>query len=222
MKNFKERYKHLDVSPIIKVGGRELMTVDKVADIVPTSETPENNTFVFTISTNDIDRTNDLMIPQGALLDNYRRNPVVLSQHDSWDYPFGKSIDIQVTATGLVAKAVFHDYTDESRLMLKLLNGGYLNAASIGFSPIEWNDRMPADGELLHPTYDIPTVREYTKWDLHEWSVVTIPCNGFAVRPAKDIDEAVSKNIIQENHPIVIEIKKKREPIKIIIPHKGR
>lgn len=204
------------------MGGREIMTVDKVADIAPVSDVAENSEFVFTISTNNIDRCNDIMVSGGALLENYKRNPVVLKQHCSYENPYGKTLDIQVTATGLVAKAKFHDFTDDSKLMIKLLNGGYLNAASIGFAPLEWIDRTPVDGELIHPTYDMPQVREYTKWDLHEWSVVTIPANGYAVRPAKSIDDAVSKNIIPENHPIVIEIKRKSKIPKIIISQKGR
>ena len=219
MLNFKDRYKNLVDSPVIKMGGREIMTVDKVADIAPVSDVAENSEFVFTISTNNIDRCNDIMIPSGALLDNYKRNPVVLSQHRSYEYPFGRTTDIQVTPTGLVATAKFHDYTDEAKLIIKLLNGGYLNAASIGFAPLEWIDRTPAEGELIHPTDDMQ-VREYTKWDLYEWSVVTIPANGYAVRPAKNIDDAVSKNIIPENHPIVIEIKKKSKIPKIIISQK--
>ncbi len=202
------------------MGNREIMTVDKIAEIAAVSDSAENSEFVFTISTNNIDRCNDIMIPGGALLDNYRRNPVVLTQHRSYDYPFGRTTNIEVTATGLVATAKFHDYTDEAKLIIKLLNGGYLNAASIGFAPLEWLDRTPLDGEVLHPTYDIPQVREYTKWDLHEWSVVTIPANGYAVRPAKNIDDAIDKNIIPENHPIVIEIKKKSKLPKIII-HRG-
>jgi len=223
MTNFKDRYKSLTDSPIIKMGGREIMTVDKIADVAAVSESETNNEFVFTISTNDIDRCNDIMIPSGAMLDNYKRNPVVLSQHRSYDYPFGRTTDIQVTATGLVAKAFFHAYTDEAKLIINLLNGKFLNAASIGFAPIEWIDRSPNEGELIHPTYEMPTVREYTKWDLHEWSVVTIPANGFAVRPEKNIDDAVNKGIIPENHPIVIEIKKKSKLPKITIsPIKGK
>lgn len=219
MKNFQDRYKLLSNTPVIKLNGREIMTIDKIAEIVPVSDSTENNIFKFIISTNHIDRCNDIMVPSGAMLDNYKRNPVVLSQHRSFDYPFGTTTSIEVTPSGIVATAKFHDFSDEAKLILKLLNGGYLNAASIGFSPIEWTDRPPTEGEIIYPTYELPQVREYTSWDLLEWSVVTMPANSNAVRPVKKIEDAVEKNIIPAFHPFVIE-SKKRNIFPKIISHK--
>src|SRR5262245_28511365 len=47
----------------------------------------------FVISTMRPDRVGDVVVPEGIVLENYRRNPVVLFGHQSASLPIGKSED---------------------------------------------------------------------------------------------------------------------------------
>lgn len=214
-KAFKSRYEGYETSPIIKIGNNEVMTIDKIAEIAPVSETPDNDTFNFTISTSDLDRCNDSMIATGAVLDMWNKNPVVLSRHNSYDFPYGKGLSISVVGNGLVSQAKFHDYNDEAILIRKLLNGGYLKTTSVGFIPRKWEDRAPLASELLYPTWDSqPRVRVHTMWELLEFSVCTIPMNGFCTmkdseEAQKGILQAVQDGIILLENKIVVDILKK-------------
>ena len=53
-----------------------------------------------------------------------------------------------------------------------LYKGQFLNAVSVGFIPIEWNDEK-ADGEMI---------RNYTRQELVEVSAVPVPANRDALR----------------------------------------
>lgn len=212
---FTDRYKGYAHSPIVKIGDNEIMTIDKIAEINPVSDSPENNIFTFTISTNDLDRCNDIMIPTGAMLDLWNKNPVVLSRHNSYDFPYGKGLYAKVVGNTLESQAMFHDFNDEAILIRKLLNGGYLKTTSVGFIPRLWKDRAPLETELLYPTWDSqPRVREHTGWELLEWSVCTIPMNGFCTmkdmqNAQKGILKAVEDGAILPENRIVIDILKK-------------
>ncbi len=221
--DFKARYKHYQHSPILKLDGSDVMTIDKIAEITPVSDSPENNTFNFTISTNNLDRCNDIMIPTGGQFEAWLRNPVVLSRHNSYDFPYGKGLSIEVVGNGVVSQAMFHDFNDEAILIRKLLNGGYLRAVSIGFIPRTWTDRTPKTDEVLYPTWEEQgRVREHTGWELLEYSVVTIPANGWAIEQEKQIltgiEKAITDGVIESDNRIAIDIKSKINIPKIIIP----
>jgi hypothetical protein len=51
----------------------------------------KNYSIPFTISVLSEDRDGDVVIPTGARLNNYRRNPVVFFGHQDWEIPIGTS-----------------------------------------------------------------------------------------------------------------------------------
>ena len=61
------------------------------------------------ISTISVDRDGDVMLPSGAQLDDYNKNPVVLFGHDAGRIPIGKAVAIQTRSRDIVAKVVFAD-----------------------------------------------------------------------------------------------------------------
>lgn len=138
----------------------------------------------FVISTGDVDRDNDIINPQGWELESFKSNPVVLWAHNSSLPPIGKAIELAVKGRGskkkLIATAQFatraqHELADT---VFQLIAGGFLNATSVGFQPIdaEWNGERGGF--------------DFKSQELHEFSVVPVPANPQAVltAAAKGID----------------------------------
>ena len=111
-----------------------------------------------------LDRTKDVMRPEGCILDNYHENPIVLASHDPTQ-PIGTAKAtvnngrvealIDFAPAGISAKA------DE---YCGLAKAGVLRAVSVGFDPIEYEPNKA--GGL-----------NYNKWELMELSLVAVPAN---------------------------------------------
>lgn len=126
------------------------------------------------ISTVDVDRDGDRVLAGSILTDNYMRNPVVLYGHDyrAPEAVIGATTSLRQRGNGLEASfklrpaANEHDPQNVVRL---LWGGGWVNAASIGFRPLEWqeNDTGGVD---------------FSAVDLLEFSLVAVPANQEALR----------------------------------------
>lgn len=126
----------------------------------------EDRILVVKISTSNPDRSQDVVMPQGMMIDNYLRNPVVAAFH-RYDKPsIGKTLEIQKTDDGVVAKVQFtpKGVSKTADQLYELYKGGFMNAWSIGFMPKKWSDR-PDGG------------REFQEWELLEYSAVLVPDN---------------------------------------------
>lgn len=138
------------------------------------------------ISTPHLDRDGEILIPSGAMLDDFRKNPVVLYAHDYSGLPVGKDIWIKPTNKGILVKTIYasHQFADD---VYGCVKGGFLNTSSAGFIPIE----VIAKGEkgfdawqtILEKEYGIAreesgqAKRIYTKWAMLEHSDVPVPSN---------------------------------------------
>jgi hypothetical protein len=93
---------------------------------------------VAVVSDPTLDRTNDVMRPEGCTLDNYRRNPLVLANHDP-AYPIGTATaaikNNRVEALIDFAPAGASQVADTYRALTR---AGVLRALSVGFDPIEF------------------------------------------------------------------------------------
>jgi hypothetical protein len=141
----------------------------------------ETRSLNFTISTNKVDRSLDSINPDGWDLEAYKKNPVVLWAHDSTRIPPAKATNIGVIGGKLIAKAEFapKDNPAVGRFaegLLQLYKGGFLNATSVGFLPIEmhYSDEPTRRGGL-----------NFTKQELMEFSLVPVPANSEALLEGK-------------------------------------
>lgn len=134
----------------------------------------KDRTIVGTITTGAVDRYREVVDPDGAMLENYRKNPVVLLNHNSYMPPIGKNLWIKQGEGGLVAKTQFSDTTEGSDIFA-LYDQGFMKAWSIGFIPKKWED-----GDVSVTGYR----RKFTLWELLEYSAVTIPANPEALSNA--------------------------------------
>jgi HK97 family phage prohead protease len=128
----------------------------------------------FIASTGTIDRYNQIIEPEGWVLDNYRKNPVFLNSHKSHslENTIGRAL---VTEVRRIEGRPFLFQTVEfaveanptARLAYDLYRRGYLSAVSVGFIPMRWQDGTGTD------TFR----RRYLKQELVEVSAVAVPAN---------------------------------------------
>jgi HK97 family phage prohead protease len=138
--------------------------------------------FRFVLSTGDVDRLNDRINPHGWRLESYRRNPVVLLNHDATALPVARTAAIGVEGNALVATAEFpprgvYPVADQVR---DLIEAGFLSAASVGFRPIRCEPNRERGGI------------DFLEQELLEWSVVGVPANAAAMLEGRSA-EAVRK-----------------------------
>ena len=151
--------------------------------------------FVAYASKEVIDRDGELIKSNAWELDDYRKNPVVLLSHDYSQLPVGKSLWEKMGPDGLKFKPKFAN-TDTGREVYQLYKEGILNAFSVGFIPMEWDE---GDGESK-------AHRVYTKAKLLEVSCVAVPsCPDALVErmvskgiKTKELDKALHEIIPQE------------------------
>lgn len=120
------------------------------------------------MSTASVARDGHILLPEGARLDNYKANPVVLWNHDADKPPVGRAENVTAGTDEIVARVKFPDVgisqrADEIRGLAK---GGFINAVSVGFDPL--------DGDPIDPKKPRAGMR-FTDWDLLELSFCNVP-----------------------------------------------
>ena len=150
-------------------------------------------TVVATINTDGLDRYRTVVDPAGAMLDNYRKNPVVLVNHgeDTSALPIGKNLWIKAQKRKLIAKTQFlpegEDETADK--VFRLYELGFLNGWSVRFDPTESGPPTAAEVKARSELAGCRCI--YRKWDLVEYSCVTVPANAEAVRRARGLGLAL-------------------------------
>ena len=129
-------------------------------------------------SSENLDRDGELIKASGWQLDNYRKNPVVLWAHDYRQPPIGKTIGVEVRDGRLVFRVEFapaetYPFAD---VIYNLYKGGFLNAASVGFIPLETEGGKGKSDSAC---------RIYLKQELLELSAVPVPSNPDALTVAR-------------------------------------
>jgi len=113
-----------------------------------------------------VDRVGTIVEPRGIVnLDEYRRNPVLLWQHDV-DKPIGRITDIRITDDAIEVDFVFAS-TQLANEIQQLVDEKVLNSLSIGFVPVK--------DEIENG------FRVFKQWLWLETSIVTLPANPEAV-----------------------------------------
>ncbi len=144
------------------------------------------------ITTDDVDRMGDVIVPEGAILEHYRKNPVILWAHDYTLPPLGSAQWIKRTDHGILAKPRWAS-TEFAQQIKRLYDEGHMKAWSIGFLPKAWEDIHSKDT-------DKPgiTGRRYTKWELLEFSAVPVPANPNALSLAIKSGLQVSASLVKQ------------------------
>ncbi len=135
----------------------------------------------FTASSADDDRYGDTIVQAGGNLANFKANPVLLWAHSHHTPPVGKAPGVGLNAQGNLSTGPCVFTSDEEHpfgaQVGRMVKGGFLNAVSIGFLPIAWEERYDEGGRFKG--------YNFTKWELLEISVVPVPANPHALIESK-------------------------------------
>jgi len=160
----------------------------------------EPATLDFVASTATLDRYHEVIEPAGWRLDSYRRNPVFQNAHNYGDILFtlGKALATEVRAVNggqaLCQRIQFAvEVNPVARIAYGLYKGRFLNAVSVGFIPLRWEDPpSPCGSGAASPA----PRRRYLEQELLEVSAVAIPANPDALALGVK-SGAVSKNDLE-------------------------
>ena len=129
-----------------------------------------------TITTNDIDRSGDIVEPKGAKLTNFRKNPVVLMAHNYMGLPIGKASNLEKTENGITAKVTFPEEGTYplADTIYNMYKQKYMKGWSIGFIPIKSEDIVDDEKE---DSKSVSRGRRFKTWELLEFSACSVPNN---------------------------------------------
>lgn len=160
----------------------------------------DENLYWFHGSDDSIDRDDDVVRPEGWVVEHYKSNPIVLYMHNR-SIPIGETMKLERSANGWdfgirFASEGVSEKADEIR---RLVEDNILKAASIGFIPLEYGWLEGGD------------VFEYKKIELLEISIVTVQSNRNALRFQKSIEfENEIKSKTKQNEKVNINNKKNK------------
>jgi len=146
----------------------------------------ENRVRQYTITDETVDRYGDIVRAKGAVLDNFKKNPVLQFAHNYEQPPVGNAIKVWHDKETNAVKAwglFFDDRMDKSGrsdMIFRLVSANAMRACSIGFMPMEFV--VPKSAEEASAMglgkYGI----DFTKWDLMEFSPCPVPANPSALQ----------------------------------------
>jgi len=130
-------------------------------------------------STSTPDRSGDAISADGWDLDAYRRNPVVLLQHDG--EPIGRATTVAVVGDQLLMtiQLLPEGVSEKADFVWRLIQEGAMNAVSVGFRPIAERYNSERGGV------------DYLEQELLEISIVSVPCNPEALIVSRSLRRAL-------------------------------
>jgi HK97 family phage prohead protease len=131
----------------------------------------------FVASHESPDRAGDQITAAGWNLANFEKNPVVPWAHRYDLQPVGRALDTRISAKSLLTKVQFDSGNQFAADVERQVRGGFINAVSVGFRPIEaaMSDR---EGRFGMNGVD------FMKSELLEISIVPVPMHARALRRA--------------------------------------
>lgn len=153
------------------------------------------------VNTKTLDRYNTFVIPQGAEIENFLKNPVVLWLHNVDNnpvkIPIARCEEIEITEDAIKVKTRFNENDPLSVKVFQAYRDGFLSAWSIGFQPKNFIAYCEENREELNIRFGLEVSEEQLrntptglyvidKWELHEYSAVPVPANPEALNLAQE------------------------------------
>ena len=141
---------------------------------------PGDDPLEFVMSDETVDRLGDVIQARGWSLDNFRRNPVALFGHDSKAF-IGRWSHVRVEGNRLLGRLELLEKGTSERIdeLHAAIKAGVLRAVSVGFRALE----APQQRDTKDPRAGVT----FTKSELMECSLVSIPANPNALQVAKSL-----------------------------------
>jgi len=168
-------------------GLRTALTVTVREPAAGSLATPKNEEPIldFVASNETLDRYDEILSARCWRLENYRRNPVFQNAHQYGDilHTLGRALIAEVrtetqknrkTETPFLFQRIQFavDVNPIARIAYGLYRGGFLNAVSVGFIPLKWEDGKAGSA----------CRRKFLEQELLEVSAVAIPANPDALQ----------------------------------------
>lgn len=148
------------------------------------TEKKKNKTFI--LHDESVNTYGFRMLTSGADLTEFKKNPVMLLNHNDWDLPIGRWENIRVENGKILADAVFDLNDERAKKVADKVANDFIRAASIGaWRPKEVNN----DASLKLEGQSGATV---TKWTVREASICTIGANHNALALYDDKGEKIN------------------------------
>jgi len=157
-----------------EVWGSDVVHAVKAVDL-------KKRTLILTATDETKDRDGDIISLNGWILDNYMKNPVFLWAHDYKSVPIGATQKLIRRRKPPRMEAVIRFPTEGlypfADMILRLYAERIINAASVGFIPLEWEPlEEKRNGEVVR------VGRRFLKQELLEISGCPVPSNPNAVQ----------------------------------------
>ncbi len=130
-----------------------------------------SDTYTFCVHDESVNTYGFRMLTSGANLEEFKKNPVVLYNHNDWDEPIGRGENIRIEDGRILIDIVFDEEDEKANKIAGKVKRGFLRMASLGAWPPE---EVSDDPGLKLPGQTGPTA---TKWTMREASVCPIGSN---------------------------------------------
>lgn len=185
--------------------------------------------FRFTDAT--ADRHNEVVNPSGVDLKSFKKDPVILLQHDAWRFPIGKSLETTFNketndVTGKIL--FFDDEIDRSGTAedtFRMVTSGAMKNGSIGFNAKSKDIRLASPEEREKFGLEEFGVI-FDKIELREFSIVTIPANPNATQVSSrkglyredTLLKMKEKGLSDEHYAMLLaDVNSEEHPLKVLI-----
>lgn len=127
--------------------------------------------YTFTVHDESVNTYGFRMLTDGANLEEFKKNPVILYNHNDWEAPIGRGENIRKSSGKILVDVVFDEDDENAKKIEGKVARNFLRMASVGsWAPEEVNDdpSLKLDGQ---------TGTTVTKWTVREISICTIGSN---------------------------------------------
>lgn len=150
-------------------------TLKKFSEEIKWLDENKDNYFKVIASSEDLDRSGEIIKLDGWDATNYQKNPVILANHSyRVEDIVWKMTKIYKEGKNLIVEWIFTEKTEMWKMCKELYNAGFLKTVSVGFIV---KQRREEDKKIIE------------KAELLEVSFVAVPCNPNAVSLDKKILE---------------------------------
>ena len=161
-------------------------------------------------TTEDVDRDGDIILVNGWKIENFLKNPVFLWAHDYTSVPLARAEKIIKRRNP--NRYEFHELFPTTGLypfadmILSLYSEDIINASSVGFIPLDWEDLEEKDNEDSMIPYRHQG-RKYILQELLELSGCAVPANPNTLQNMMSSltgfvgDEKLAKYLLENNVP---------------------
>jgi len=144
----------------------------------------ERRTITFFASTEVVARDGGIIAVNGWELDNFKRNPVFLWSHASWELPLGRVIEVKKVTRPkddlgkrleiTVEFAGLEQLHEKAETVFALYRDGFLSAVSVGYRPMEFAELTDDQKEKMGLS---KYGHKVLKAELYEVSAVSVPAD---------------------------------------------